>query len=103
MTGKSRGRNAMPAPLSEVLDQVLKTAGVHAAVKERLVLAQWVKIAGDAFASHAEAVKIENGVLFLRAENSAWRSQLHFFKGDLIKNINRFAEKKIVKNVCFVS
>ncbi len=104
MTQAALGRSSRePVALSEVLDQVLKSAGLFYAVKEQLVLRHWREIAGEAVAGHAEPVKIEGGVLYLRADSGAWRSQLHFLKNELIRKINAFAEKRVVKNILFTS
>lgn len=92
-----------PVPISEVLDQVLKSAGLQGTVRAHLVLNRWKEIAGEAVAAHADPVRIEEGVLYLKAENGAWRSQLHFMKGELIRKINDLAEKRIVKSIVFTS
>lgn len=51
----------------------------------------------------AEAVKIEKGILFLRVENSVWRSELKFRQTDLIEKINKEFNDQIVKSIRFIS
>ena len=47
-------------------------------------------------------VKIVKSVLFLRVDNSVWRSELNFRKELLIKKINIFFKKEIVKSIKFI-
>jgi hypothetical protein len=47
-------------------------------------------------------VKIVKSVLFLRVDNSVWRSELNFRREILIKKINVFFKKEIVKSIKFI-
>ncbi len=46
--------------------------------------------------------KVENGTLFLRVEDSVWRSELNMKKHLIIKKINSFYDKKIIKQIRFL-
>jgi hypothetical protein len=50
-----------------------------------------------------EAVKINNNMLFLRVENSVWRSELNFKQKILVEKINNYFGKKVIKAIKFVS
>jgi len=47
-------------------------------------------------------VKVERKILFLRVENSVWRSELNFRKALLIEKINSFFESDLVKGIKFI-
>ena len=50
----------------------------------------------------ATAKKFDKGKLFLRVENSVWRSELNFKQSMLIQKINRHFDKDIVKAIKFL-
>ena len=75
---------------------------VRVAAKEYDVLEKFLEIFPD-LKKVAEAVKIEHGVLFLRVENSVWRSELKFRQSSLIEKINKKFNDQIVKSVRFIS
>jgi len=51
----------------------------------------------------AEAVKAEKKCIYLRVQNAAWRSELKFREGQIIKKINNFYKEERIKYVRFVS
>ena len=48
------------------------------------------------------AVKIENGILTVRVNNSPWRNELVLLKADLIGKINEALGETIVRDIRFV-
>jgi hypothetical protein len=51
----------------------------------------------------AKAVKVEKGFLFLRVENSVWRSELKFKQKIIIERINRHFGEQIIKSIKFLT
>jgi predicted nucleic acid-binding Zn ribbon protein len=101
MEGRKR-KCKTPVRVGDVLSAFLKTAGLEKIVKAQNVLLQWKDIAGEAIAKHAAPKELKDGVLFLKVENAAWRSQLFALKDDLIRKINAHAEKKIVNKIHYL-
>ncbi len=54
------------------------------------------------FKKIARAKKVRNGILFLRVENSVWRSELHLNKSIMIEKVNKHFEKKVISNIKFI-
>jgi len=50
----------------------------------------------------ARPKKVENGTLFLRVEDSVWRSELNMRKHLMIEKINKFYNKEIIKQIRFI-
>jgi hypothetical protein len=50
----------------------------------------------------AEAKKIEKEILFLRVENSVWRSELNFKQAIIVEKINLHFKEKVVKAIKFL-
>lgn len=88
--------------LTEIIGKEKAFEKVRTAAKQYEVLEEFSEIFPD-LKKVAEAVKIENGVLFLRVENSVWRSELKFRQTSLIEKINKKYNEQIVKTVRFIS
>jgi len=50
----------------------------------------------------ASAVKVEKKTLFLRVENSAWRSEIKFKEKIIIDKVNEYFKDDRIKAVRFV-
>lgn len=51
----------------------------------------------------AKAVRVENGILFLRVENSVWRSELNLKKNLIVEKLNKHYSKKVLKTIKFIA
>ena len=51
----------------------------------------------------AEAVKVEKKVLYLRVENSVWRSELNLKKEAIVKKIKLELKQSEVEHIKFIS
>lgn len=50
----------------------------------------------------AKAIKVEKKILFLRVENSVWRSELSFRKNLIVEKINIYFSEEIIKTIKFL-
>ncbi len=50
----------------------------------------------------AKAVKVDKGVLFLKVENSVWKSELNFQKNLLIEKVNKYLGDTVIKSIKFL-
>lgn len=50
----------------------------------------------------AKAVRVEKKVLFLKVENSVWKSELNFQKNLLIEKINKHYNEAVIKTIKFL-
>lgn len=50
----------------------------------------------------AQAVKVEKKILFLRVENSVWKSELNFMKNLIIEKINKHYNNELIKSIKFL-
>jgi hypothetical protein len=49
-----------------------------------------------------EAKRIEKGKLFLRVENSVWRSELNFKQELMITKINKYFNEEVINRIKFI-
>ncbi|MCX6169597.1 MAG: DUF721 domain-containing protein [Ignavibacteriales bacterium] len=50
----------------------------------------------------AQAVRVDKQVLFLRVENSVWKSELNFKKNLIVDKINKHFNQQIIKSIRFL-
>lgn len=50
----------------------------------------------------AQAIKVDKQTLFLRVENSVWKSELNLQKNLLVKKINNYFKEEIIKTIKFL-
>ena len=78
-----------PAPLASTLRRWIGDAGVGADLTKATVLGRWADIVGADIADHCEPVSLVDGELVLRAESTAWATQLRMLAPQIVAKINR--------------
>jgi predicted nucleic acid-binding Zn ribbon protein len=68
-------------------------------IEEAEVIEKWAEIVGERLASQAKAIAIEHRILFVRADDSAWRNELSLMKEDIVEKINDFFGEKRVSRI----
>jgi predicted nucleic acid-binding Zn ribbon protein len=96
-----RKKKKEPEKIGPIVWDVLRRRGYETAVKEQLVLQIWPELVGERVAEQTIAESLENGMLFVRVKSSAWQNELVFLKTEILKKINVFAGKSIVKDIIF--
>ena len=59
----------------------------------------WPQVVGTFIASHTIDVSIRKGMLFVRVDSDALRSELAYSKSLLMKNLNERVGKDVVKEI----
>lgn len=78
-----------PAPLAATLQRWLGSAAVGADLTKATVLGRWAQIVGPEVADHCEPVSLVDGELLLRAESTAWATQIRGLAPQIVAKINR--------------
>jgi len=88
------------------IEEIFKTdsalSNVRNFVKQADVILLFPKIFPD-LNQFVDAVKLEKQVLFLRVENSVWRSELKFRQKLIVERINNHCGENVVKSVKFIA
>lgn len=87
--------------LSEVFNSDPALAKVRKIVKESDVTIDFGNIFPD-LEKVAQAVKVENMILFLRVENAAWRNELKFKENVIVEKINNYFQETRINRVKFI-
>ncbi|MEN3045456.1 MAG: DUF721 domain-containing protein [Candidatus Hydrothermales bacterium] len=88
--------------LYKILHEFFKSKGLEGRFYEYQVIKEWHKIIGEGLAKDVEAIDCKNGILYLFSTDSILRSEIYNLKKDIIKSINKYFNKKIVKDLKFV-
>lgn len=64
-------------------------AGAGADLTKATVFGQWREIVGPEIADHCDPVSLVDGELLLRAESTAWATQLRMLAPQIVGKINR--------------
>jgi predicted nucleic acid-binding Zn ribbon protein len=78
-----------PAPLAATMRRWLGDAGAGADLTKATVIGRWKEIVGTEIADHCEPVSLVDGELLLRAESTAWATQLRMLAPQIVAKINR--------------
>ena len=76
-----------PQLLGTVLARLVKARGWQQPAAEATVFGAWERVVGPDVAEHSRPVKLEDGVLTVEAESTAWATQLRLLAGSLLRRI----------------
>ncbi len=87
MSGSGRdGRD--PALIGEQLDRLMSDRGWQVDVAVGSVMGRWPHIVGGEVAAHVVPVSFERGVLTVRADSTAWATQMRLLASTLLGRID---------------
>ncbi len=87
--------------IGNIIYNLLKKKGLERRVYEYRVCKVWKDIVGDGIARKVKAVHCKDGILYLYSIDSLLRSEIFNLKKDIIKKINDYFKRKIVKDLRF--
>ncbi|MBN1301665.1 MAG: DUF721 domain-containing protein [Melioribacteraceae bacterium] len=87
--------------IKDIIDREKEFEKLRIKAKEHDVVEKFYEIFPD-LVKVAEAKKVEKGKLFLRVENSVWRSELNFKQSLIVKKINRYFNEEVIETIKFL-
>ena len=87
--------------LNEIINKNKEFEKFRSAIEKQDVINRFYEIFPD-LKTVVVPVKVERKILFLRVENSVWRSELNFRKNLIIEKINLFFKGDLVKGIKFI-
>ena len=86
-------------PLGELIKEFYEQHRGAKYLDEVKVVESWPKVVGAFIASHTIDLSIKNGIMFVRVDSDALRSELSYSKSLLIKNLNELVGNEILKEI----
>lgn len=92
-----------PRPLGELIDSMSTTSGWGNRLALGRLRQRWAEVAGNAVAAHSEPVKLDGGVLTIRAEAGAWATELTLLASTLASKADEALGGRFVREVRVVA
>jgi len=90
------GAGRDPLGLSAVIDGLTSNMGWTSPLAQSDLVASWVEIAGAETAEHSTPTGIEDGVLTIQCDSTAWATQLRLMRTQITTHIAlRYPDAKI--------
>ncbi|GGB22713.1 hypothetical protein GCM10011492_10650 [Flexivirga endophytica] len=101
-TGRARPDARDPAMIGDQLDRLLVDRGWQVDVAAGSVMGRWDEIVGEAVAAHAQPVSFTDGELTVRADSTAWTTQLRLLSSTLLGNFEKAVGPDVVESLRIV-
>lgn len=88
--------------LGQIIRKVLKDRGWENAVDLNRAIAVWAEVVGDRVARNCRAVEIKKNILYVRAKNAAWKSEVSFLKDEILSALNENIKSTQLKDIRFL-
>lgn len=75
-------------PLSQGLDQVVRSLRGAGAQATYTLFGRWQAVVGEAIAAHAMPVRLDSGRLLVHVDEPGWATQLRYLEDDLLERLN---------------
>ncbi|MFT3860082.1 DUF721 domain-containing protein [Micropruina sp.] len=86
--GKQQRQPGDPQPLSEALDDLIADAGWSTEVNLHHLLGRWADLVGPTNAEHSVPEGFEQRVLHVRADSTAWATNLRLLAPSIVARLN---------------
>ncbi|CAN5350611.1 hypothetical protein BH20ACT9_BH20ACT9_04120 [soil metagenome] len=94
-----RRRVGEPENLGDLLGELTSARGWASRLRDARVHGRWSQIVGPELAAHVQPVRLHGGVLVVRAESSAWATQVRYLSGQLAERANEVLGAGSVRRV----
>ena len=88
-----------PKRLDDVVEGLASQRGWGARLRGARIHGAWEQIAGEDLARHVQPVRLAGGVLVVRAESSAWATQVQYLSAELLARANDVLGEGEVRSV----
>ena len=92
----------MAVQLKDALNNFFEKQDIKEKVEDNNIFVIWNDIVGENIAKVTEVDKFKNNILFIKTNNSAWRSELSFQKEAFKEKIFQKLPKMKIKDIRFV-
>jgi predicted nucleic acid-binding Zn ribbon protein len=88
-----------PAPFGRLAETWVRQTGNPADLAHAKVVARWPSIVGQSVADHCQPGPLVDGVLTVRAETTAWATQLRLLAPALLRKIAAAVGTDVVRSI----
>jgi predicted nucleic acid-binding Zn ribbon protein len=84
----ARADDRDPKPLSDAVERLVETKGWTTEINVHTLLARWALLVGATNAAHSQPEGYADAVLTVRADSTAWATQLRYLAPQLVAMLN---------------
>ena len=92
-----------PQLIDSTMKRLLLERGWNVDVAAGAVMSRWADLVGAGVAEHARPLTFEDGVLTVRAESTAWATQLRSIRGELLGRIRAAVPEVELTDIKFLN
>ena len=85
-----------------ILNQVIKELGIEKPIIKYKALSLWPEAVGERISEVTEPCRLNNGKMFIKVKNDAWRNELVFHKPEIIRKINDELGSRVVRDLILI-
>ncbi len=85
--------------LGDAIQAFLKQNRLDKKIDTSSLTVHWKEIAGEMIAKHTTRLFMKDHTLFLQVDSAALKNELHFLRSQLIKNVNEYLKKELIKEL----
>ena len=86
-------------PFTAIMERYFKRNGGWTRLQGELAVYYWPRVAGKELAAKIEAVRYQDGSLYLRTENPALAHQVSLMSLEIIKRFQRLLGKRVITSI----
>ena len=87
--------------IGSVIDSIIEKMGINRKLSTSNIFNHWEEIVGNEIGQKTKPQKIRDGTLYIYTTTSTWATELSMMSEYLLKKINNYVGKDIVKNFRF--
>ena len=91
-----------PVRVAQLLEGVLREAGVHEQVQRASAVDEWAGRVGQAIANVARPRVVSGSVLVVEVKSSAWLNELNMMREEILRRLNRDRSEAPIEGIRFV-
>src|SRR5690606_22172841 len=76
-----------PRGIDDVLDRLSQTMGWSSPLAKSELLVAWPRLVGEEVAAHTDPVSVEDGLLTVKCDSTAWAQQLRSMRNMVLEQI----------------
>lgn len=91
-----------PSPIGDLVGGLASKRGWGSRLEGARIFAAWPDLVGEEVARRCEPVRLAGGVLVVRAESSAWATQLTYLTATIVRRADEVLRPGLVREVRIV-
>ena len=98
-TGQTFSDTRDPKLIAAALDEFLITSGLDSRSSVAQVLSNWTELVGQEVADHVQPQSFDDGKLILRADSTAWATQMRLLQATVQRRLNEQVGQNTVTEI----